>query len=308
MPEFSSIEAVADALRAHQYVSDRGLATSLFLALKMQRPLFLEGEAGVGKTEIAKVLALMLDTRLIRLQCYEGLDVYSAVYEWNYARQILQIRLLEAEGASDKARIEKEIFSQEFLIERPLLQSIKTGPGEKAPVLLIDELDRADEEFEAFLLELLSDFQISIPELGTIKAQTPPRVVITSNRTREVHDALKRRCLYHWIDYPSYEKELAIIEARVPELPAQLARQVVAFLHELRTADLYKLPGVAETLDWSRALLALSKLSLDRETIVDTLGTLLKYHDDIEQVTGSPVETLLEKARLKLAELPDDTN
>jgi MoxR-like ATPase len=274
----------------------------------MQRPLFLEGEAGVGKTEIAKVLALMLDTRLIRLQCYEGLDVYSAVYEWNYARQILQIRLLEAEGASDKARIEKEIFSQEFLIERPLLQSIKTGPGEKAPVLLIDELDRADEEFEAFLLELLSDFQISIPELGTIKAQTPPRVVITSNRTREVHDALKRRCLYHWIDYPSYEKELAIIEARVPELPAQLARQVVAFLHELRTADLYKLPGVAETLDWSCALLALSKLSLDRETIVDTLGTLLKYHDDIEQVTGSPVETLLEKARLKLAELPDDTN
>lgn len=302
MSDYPSIESVENALQSHQYVSDRGLATSLFLSLKMKRPLFLEGEAGVGKTEIAKVLTRMLDTKLIRLQCYEGLDVHSAVYEWNYARQILQIRLLEADGNAAKDSVEKEIFSPEFLIKRPLLQSIDINPGEKPPVLLIDELDRADEEFEAFLLELLSDFQISIPELGTIKAATPPQVIITSNRTREVHDALKRRCFYHWIDYPSYQKELTIIQTKVPELSNQLAKEVVAFLHELRTMDLYKLPGVAETLDWARALVALSKVSLDREIIDNTLGTLLKYHDDINLVSGDPAENLLEKARRKLTE------
>lgn len=307
MPQFPSIESVENALQSHQYVSDRGLATSLFLSLKMKRPLFLEGEAGVGKTEIAKVLTRMLDTKLIRLQCYEGLDVHSAVYEWNYARQILQIRLLEADGNAAKDSIEKEIFSPEFLIKRPLLQSIDINPGANPPVLLIDELDRADEEFEAFLLELLSDFQISIPELGTIKATTPPQVIITSNRTREVHDALKRRCFYHWIDYPSYQKELTIIQTKVPELSNQLAQEVVAFLHELRTMDLYKLPGVAETLDWARALVALSKVSLDREIIDNTLGTLLKYHDDINLVSGDPAENLLEKAKTRLGEIDGTT-
>ena len=306
MSDYPSIESVENALQSHQYVSDRGLATSLFLSLKMKRPLFLEGEAGVGKTEIAKVLTRMLDTKLIRLQCYEGLDVHSAFYEWNYARQILQIRLLEAEGNAAKDSVKKEIFSPEFLIKRPLLQSIDINPGEKPPVLLIDELDRADEEFEAFLLELLSDFQISIPELGTIKAATPPQVIITSNRTREVHDALKRRCFYHWIDYPSYQKELTIIQTKVPELSNQLAQELVAFLHELRTMDLYKLPGVAETLDWARALVALSKVSLDREIIDNTLGTLLKYHDDINLVSGDPAENLLEKAKRKLTETAAD--
>lgn len=303
----NSIEDVQQALSEHQYVADRGLATSLFLSLKMQRPLFLEGEAGVGKTEIAKVLAKMLDTRLIRLQCYEGLDVHSAVYEWNYARQILQIRLMEAEG-SDRDRIQKEIFSDEFLIKRPLLESLEASDDGKPNVLLIDELDRADEEFEAFLLEVLSDFQISIPELGTIEADIPPQVVITSNRTREVHDALKRRCLYHWVEYPTYEKELAIVNAKVPELSAELAREVVAFLHELREADLYKLPGVAETLDWSHSLLALSTTTLDGDVINDTLGTLLKYHDDIARMTGQPAQDMLTKARLKLAEIVERTN
>ena len=295
-----SIESIQSTLGDHQYVADRGLATSLFLALKMQRPLFLEGEAGVGKTEIAKVLAQMLDTRLIRLQCYEGLDVHSAVYEWNYTRQILQIRLMEA-GGKTESNIQEEIFSNAYLIKRPLLQSLEADVSGKPPVLLIDEIDRADEEFEAFLLEMLSDFQISIPEIGTIKAEIPPHVIVTSNRTREVHDALKRRCLYHWVEYPSYEKELAIVQVKVPELSADLAQQVVAFLHELREADLYKLPGVAETLDWSRALNALSKTSLDHETITDTLGTLLKYHDDITQVAGDPVEDMLNKAQLKVA-------
>lgn len=304
---FSSIEDVLEALGAHQYIADRGLATSLFLSVKMQRPLFLEGEAGVGKTEIAKVLANITGARLIRLQCYEGLDVHSAVYEWNYARQILQIRLMEAGGA-DKARIEEEIFSETYLIKRPLLQSIEPDPSGTPAVLLIDELDRADEEFEAFLLELLSDYQISIPELGTIRAETPPYVIITSNRTREVHDALKRRCLYHWVEYPSFEKELAIVRAKVPELSEALAREVVAYLHELREIDLYKLPGVAETLDWSRALVALSRTELDHEVINDTLGTLLKYHDDITRVAGEPAQDLFHKARLKLAKIGEDTN
>lgn len=302
MSVFSTIEDVQKALGNHEYVADRGLATSVFLSMNMQRPLFLEGEAGVGKTEIAKVLSRILDTRLIRLQCYEGLDVHSAVYEWNYARQILQIRLMEAGGA-DHGAIKDEIFGPGYLIKRPLFQSIEAHASGKPAVLLIDELDRADEEFEAFLLELLSDFQISIPELGTIEASVPPHVIITSNRTREIHDALKRRCLYHWVEYPTYDKELAIVQTKVPQLTSELAEEVVAFLHELRNADLYKLPGVAETLDWSRALVALSREKLDHEVINDTLGTLLKYHDDITQVTGPPAQDMLAKARLKLAEI-----
>ncbi|NBC19325.1 MAG: AAA domain-containing protein [Bacteroidetes bacterium] len=258
----------------------------------MGRPLFLEGEAGVGKTEIAKVLATLLDVPLIRLQCYEGLDVHTAVYEWNYARQILQIRLFEASGERSQEAMLDEIFGPEYLIRRPLLQAIEqTDRG--APVLLIDELDRADEEFEAFLLELLSDFQVTVPELGTIQAEEPPVVVITSNRTREIHDALKRRCLYFWIDYPSRDKELAIVKSKVPEVPDKLARQVVSYVQELRHMDLYKMPGVAETLDWSRALLALSKIDLDPETVDDTLGTLLKYHDDITRIRGGASREIL---------------
>ena len=306
MAEFSSIEAVQEGLRTHNYVSDRGLATTLFLSLSMNRPLFLEGEAGVGKTEVAKVLASMLNTDLVRLQCYEGLDVHSAVYEWNYARQILQIRMLEAGTQQDVNVIEKEIYSDAYLIKRPLLQSLE---AESRPVvLLIDELDRADEEFEAFLLEILSDFQITIPEIGTIKAKHPPHVIITSNRTREIHDALKRRCLYHWVDYPSFKKELEIIQTRVPELPGSLAHEVVAFLHELRTTDLYKQPGVAETIDWSRALLALSQTSLTHEVVDETLGTLLKYHDDITKVAGAQSSAILEKAKVRLTEMEKSAN
>uniref|UniRef100_UPI0006D25F94 AAA family ATPase n=1 Tax=Rhodothermus marinus TaxID=29549 RepID=UPI0006D25F94 len=246
-----SIEAVQQALAAHDYVAERSLATTIFLALRMRRPLFLEGEPGVGKTEVAKVLARMLRVPLIRLQCYEGLDVHTAVYEWNYARQLLEIRLAEASGQVDRNRLLAEIFSPDFLIARPLLQAVQQSRDGQAPVLLIDELDRSDEEFEAFLLELLSDFQISIPELGTVRAEVPPVVVITSNRTREIHDALKRRCLYYWVEYPSFEKELAIVRRRVPGLAEQLARQVVAFVQALRREDLYKPPGVAETLDWA---------------------------------------------------------
>jgi MoxR-like ATPase len=287
-----TIEDVQAALEAQHYIAERSLATTLFLALKMGRPLFLEGEAGVGKTEIAKVLATLLDVPLIRLQCYEGLDVHTAVYEWNYARQILQIRLFEASGERSQEAMLDEIFGPEYLIRRPLLQAIEqTDRG--APVLLIDELDRADEEFEAFLLELLSDFQVTVPELGTIQAEEPPVVVITSNRTREIHDALKRRCLYFWIDYPSRDKELAIVKSKVPEVPDKLARQVVSYVQELRRADLYKMPGVAETLDWSRALLALSKIDLDPETVDDTLGTLLKYHDDITRIRGEASREIL---------------
>lgn len=300
MSTYSSIESILEGLRTHQYISERGLATTLFLSLEMNRPLFLEGEAGVGKTEIAKVLAKMLDTRLIRLQCYEGLDVNSAVYEWNYARQMLQIRMLEAESNLDNTAMQQEIFGEAYLIKRPLLQSLE---ADKPVVLLIDELDRADEEFEAFLLEILSDFQITIPEIGTIKAKHPPRVIITSNRTREIHDALKRRCLYHWVDYPSYQKELDIVQTKVPNLPAALAEEVVSFLHELRTTDLYKQPGVAETIDWSRALMALAQDHLDHAVIDDTLGILLKYHDDITKVAGAHSSALLEQARLKLADM-----
>jgi MoxR-like ATPase len=289
-----SIDDVQQALAAQNYVCERSLATAIFLALKLQRPLFLEGEAGVGKTEIAKVLSSLLDRPLIRLQCYEGLDVNTAVYEWNYTQQMLQIRLLEAAGHVNVDQARHELFSPDFLLKRPLLRAIDYADG-KPPVLLIDELDRADEEFEAFLLEVLSDFQVTIPELGTIKAPVPPVVIITSNRTREIHDALKRRCLYHWIDYPDFEKEYGIVLAKVPQAPATLARQVVAFVQELRREELYKLPGVAETLDWITALVALDQEALTEQVVNDTLGTLLKYRDDIQHTQGAAMRQILQR-------------
>ena len=290
----TSIDALQAALAEHGYFSERSLATAIFLALKLQRPLFLEGEAGVGKTEVAKVLASLLDTPLIRLQCYEGLDVSSAVYEWNYPRQMLQIRLLEAAGAVDVPHAQHDLFSSEFLLKRPLLQALES-PGGRAPVLLIDELDRADEEFEAFLLEVLADFQVTVPEIGAIRAATPPVVIITSNRTREIHDALKRRCLYHWIDYPTFEKEYRIVLAKAPAAPELLARTVVTFVQELRRADLYKLPGVAETLDWLAALVALDQTALNEAVVNDTLGALLKYREDIAQAQGGVVQSILQR-------------
>ena len=282
-------------------MADRALATVMFLGLRMGRPVFLEGEAGVGKTEIAKVLAESLGRRLIRLQCYEGLDVSSAVYEWNYSAQMIEIRLAEAVGISDRDRLQEEIFSSRFLIRRPLLQALDGVPGE-APVLLIDELDRTDEAFEAFLLELLSDFQVTVPELGTIKAAAPPIVVITSNRTREIHDALKRRCLYHWVSYPDAERELKIIRARLPSAPEALSREVVGFVQALRTMELFKPPGVAETLDWVSALTELDVIALDPSTVNDTLGVLLKYQDDIARLEGSPARRLIEQVRSGLAQ------
>jgi MoxR-like ATPase len=284
------------SLREHLYVADRGLAISIYLALKLQRPLFLEGEAGVGKTEVAKVLASTLGTDLIRLQCYEGLDATHAVYEWNYARQLLEIRLREASGNGAGDAVAEELFSERFLIKRPLLQAID-GTRERPPVLLIDEIDRADEEFEGFLLELLSDFQVTIPELGTIKAKQPPIVVITSNRTREVHDALKRRCLYFWIEYPDFRKELQIVTTKVPEASRKLAEQVTSFVQELRSIELYKVAGVAETLDWTAALVALDQKELEPSVIDDTLGILLKYHEDVEAVRGEPVKAMLDRIR-----------
>ncbi|HMQ55525.1 MAG TPA: MoxR family ATPase [Anaerolineae bacterium] len=290
--KFTQIDQLHQALLAQNYVADRSLTTAIFLALKLGKPLFLEGEAGVGKTEIAKVLSAILNRPLIRLQCYEGLDVNTAVYEWNYTRQMLEIRLLETAGTISEEAALKKIFGPDFLLKRPLLQAIER-PGGIEPVLLIDELDRADEEFEAFLLEILSDFQVTIPEIGTIKAQEPPVVILTSNRTREVHDALKRRCLYHWIDYPTFEKEYQIVLAKVPDVPDRLAREVVAFVQELRREDLYKLPGVAETLDWIAALVALDRADLSDEIITDTLGVLLKYQDDIQQVRGKVTERIL---------------
>ena len=293
---FTSIDSLQSAMRERKYIAERGLATSLYLALKLKRPLFLEGEAGVGKTEVAKVLALLLDTDLIRLQCYEGLDVHHAVYEWNYTRQMMHIRLLEAQG--ERAN-EAELFSPEFLLRRPLLQAIEQSK-EKPPVLLIDELDRSDEEFEAFLLEVLSDFQITIPEIGTIKTSSPPVVVITSNRTREVHDALKRRCLYYWIDYPSFEKELEIVQTQLPEAPAKLARQITGFIQTLREMDLYKLPGVAETLDWTTALVALDQKSLDPVIVDETLGAVLKYQDDVEKVKGEQARLILDRVKVEV--------
>ena len=279
-------------------MADRGLALSIFLALKLQRPLFLEGEAGVGKTEISKVLSEALGTGLIRLQCYEGLDINHAVYEWNYARQLLQIRLMEAGGAVEGEETSDKLFSEEFLIRRPLLQALDAG-WERPPVLLIDEIDRADEEFEGYLLEMLSDFQITIPELGTFAAPRPPVVVITSNRTREVHDALKRRCIYFWIDYPDLQKEYQIVTSRVPQAPRQLAEQVAAFVQELRTAELYKIPGIAETLDWTAALVALDQRELDPSVIDDTLGIMLKYREDIQSVRGEEVRALLNRAKAR---------
>lgn len=291
----TTIEDVQRAMYAQNYIADRSLATAVFLALKRRKPLLLEGEPGVGKTEIAKVLAAMLNTQLIRLQCYEGIDVSTAVYEWNYTRQMLHIRLMEA-GSINRQEELKEIFGSDFLIQRPLLQAIDPANAQ-APVLLIDELDRSDEEFEAYLLELLSDFQISIPEIGTIKAKETPIVIITSNRTREIHDALRRRCLYYWIDFPTLDKEYAIVLARMPGVPERLARQVCGFVRELRSADLFKAPGVAETLDWISSLLALNQLELVEGAVRDTLGALLKYQDDVLKVGGKDLNKMLQKAR-----------
>jgi MoxR-like ATPase len=294
METMETIEQVQQALLEHRYVTDRSLATVIFLALKLGKPLFLEGEAGVGKTEVGKVLAAMSDTRLIRLQCYEGLDVHNAVYEWAYARQILHLRILEASGA-DRAEMERDLYSRDFLLARPLLQALQSD-GQRSSVLLIDEIDRADEEFESYLLEILSDFQITIPEIGTIQAARPPVVVVTSNRTREVHDALKRRCLYHWIDYPSFDTEFQIVMMKVPDISDRLAYQVVRVVQELRHADLFKPPGVAETLDWGSALLAMNRAELDEATINETLGVLLKYQDDVQRIQGALARDLAKQA------------
>lgn len=298
--EPASIEQTQVLLEQANYVADRALSTTLYLALKMQRPLFLEGEAGVGKTEIAKVLSQTLDRRLVRLQCYEGLDIGSAVYEWNYSRQMLEIRLAEAAGSVDKARLARDVFSEEFLIERPLLQALRSD-DKGAPVLLIDELDRTDEPFEAFLLELLSENQISIPEIGTVRATEPPLVIITSNRTREIHDALKRRCLYHWVDFPAAERELEIVQRKMPGIDQQLSQLLVNFVQRLRQEDLFKLPGIAETLDWADALVQLDQVALDPTTIDGTLGTLLKYQDDIAKVRGSEAARILEEVKLDIS-------
>src|SRR6201987_2142278 len=294
-----SIDSTLKLLSGADYLADRSLATVLFLALKMGRPIFLEGEAGVGKTEIAKVLASTLGRRMIRLQCYEGLDVAAAVYEWNYAEQMIAIRLAEAEGSIDRDRLSHDVFSDRFLIKRPLLQALEPDPA-GPPVLLIDELDRTDEAFEAFLLEVLADFQVTIPELGTVKAEHPPIVVITSNRTREVHDALKRRCLYHWVGYPTAERELAIVRTKVPDVGKKLSEQVVAFVQGLRKQDLFKSPGVAETLDWAAALSELDVVALDPATVSDTLGVLLKYQDDIAKLEGSKVKEMLDEVKSDL--------
>jgi MoxR-like ATPase len=291
------IEAIQDDFRARNYIADRSLATAVFLGLELDRPLLLEGEAGVGKTELAKVLAASLGAKLIRLQCYEGLDVNNAVYEWNYPRQMLEIRLLEARGEAATAN-PHDIFGPEFLIKRPLLQALESSDGTtgEPPVLLIDEIDRADEEFEAYLLEILSDFQVTVPEIGTIKADRPPHVVLTSNRTREVHDALKRRCLYHWIDYPTRQKEFEIVLARVPNAPEGLARDVVGFVHRLREADLTKVPGIAETLDWAAALMSMGAAQLSPEIVDETLGVVLKYEEDIRHVRGDTTRAYLAEA------------
>jgi MoxR-like ATPase len=292
----TSIDETVTLLSGGQYVADRSLATVVFLALRMGRPILLEGEAGVGKTEIAKVLAQTLGRKLIRLQCYEGLDVASAVYEWNYAGQMMAIRLAEAEGGVDRSRLEEDLFSERYLVKRPLLQALApdtAGP----PILLIDELDRTDEAFEAFLLEILSDFQVTIPELGTMKAQDPPIVIVTSNRTREIHDALKRRCLYHWVDYPDATRELAILRARAPGAPERLSKEIVAFVQAIRGQDLFKVPGVAETLDWAAALVELDAVALDPAIVSDTLGVLLKYQDDIQKMQGSAAKALIDQIK-----------
>ena len=300
MKNIDTIDAVQEMLSAQGYVCDRALGVVVFLSLTLGRPLFLEGEAGVGKTEIAKALASGLGRRLIRLQCYEGLDASSAVYEWNFPAQMVAIRTAEASGGADRKALTQELFSDDYLIERPLLEALRPDPA-GPPVLLIDELDRTDAHFEAFLLEALSDFQVTIPELGTICAPEPPIVILTSNRTREVHDALKRRCLYHWVDYPDAEREMAILSARAPEAATALSREVVAFVQQLRTEDLFKKPGVAETIDWAKCLLALDVTTLSPEVIADTLGAVLKYQDDIAKLQGSEAARILEQARASLA-------
>jgi MoxR-like ATPase len=298
-----SVDSTSALLVGGDYIAGRGLATSLYLSLALGRPLFLEGEAGVGKTEVAKVLAARLGRRLIRLQCYEGLDIASAVYEWDYARQMIEIRIAEASSETDRDRLAADVFDPRFLIKRPLLEALDPSP-EGAPVLLIDELDRTDEPFEAFLLEVLADFQITVPEIGTIKAAEPPLVVITSNRTREIHDALKRRCIYHWIDYPDADRELEILRVRVPGAGERLSRQVVAFVQKLRETALFKAPGVAESLDWTRALMALDRTLLDADTVNDTLGVLLKYQDDVERLRGEESARLLAEVERELAAAP----
>lgn len=294
----TTVDAVQQALREQNYIAERSLSTAIYLALRMGKPLFLEGEAGVGKTEVAKVLAGMLDTRLIRLQCYEGLDANHALYEWNYALQLLYLRLMEASRAG-RDEMRAGLFTREFLEARPLLQAIEAGESGKAPVLLIDELDRADEEFEALLLELLSEFQITIPELGTIAASRPPVVVITSNRTREIHDALKRRCLYYWIEYPSFQKELKIVRAKAPDVEPMFARQITAFIQELRSMELFKRPGVAETIDWTAALTALDQHELSPDIVQETIGVILKYQDDITALAGGSLKAALDRARVR---------
>jgi MoxR-like ATPase len=299
-PDPRSIDETHELLSSADYVADRSLATALYLALAMQRPLFLEGEAGVGKTEIAKVVAGALGRELIRLQCYEGLDIAQAAYEWNYARQMIEIRLAEAAGEKSKDKLSQNIFSEKFLIKRPLLRALEGAKG-AAPVLLIDELDRTDEPFEAYLLEVLSDWQLTIPEIGTLKAAEPPVVVITSNRTREIHDAVKRRCFYHWVDYPDAARELEILRRKAPRAAAALSKEVVAFVQRLRSVDLFKLPGVAETIDWANCLVALDRIALDPETVNNTLGVLLKYQDDIERIAGGEAERLVTEARTAAA-------
>jgi len=296
----ATVDATVQLLTAQDYVAERRLATAVFLALKLGRPLFLEGEAGVGKTEIAKVLAAGLSRPLVRLQCYEGLDTSAAVYEWNYPRQMIEIRLAEAAGGVARDALAHDIFTPQFLLKRPLLQAIDPDDG-IAPVLLIDELDRTDEPFEAYLLEVLSDYQVSIPELGVIRARTPPAVVITSNRTREIHDAIKRRCLYHWVDFPDAERELAIVRRKCPRAPERLAREVVAFVQRLRTMDLFKSPGVAETLDWAEALLALDRVALDPQAVTDTLGVLLKYQDDMGALTPAAAARIVAEVQAEVS-------
>jgi MoxR-like ATPase len=293
---YATVDLLERGLRNQKYIADRGLATTLFLTLQLQKPLLLEGEAGVGKTEIAKVLSSLLETPLIRLQCYEGLDAASAIYEWDYPRQMLYLRTIEATGDLDREAARHDLFGEEFLLKRPLLQAIDAA-NERAPVLLIDEVDRADQELEAFLLELLSDFQVTVPELGTIRARHVPIVILTSNRTREIHDALKRRCLYHWIDFPTFEKELRILAAKVPEAPQRLAEQIVTFTQGLREVDLFKPPGMAETLDWTRALLALGSVALQEEVVDDSLGVILKYQEDVDQVRGDVARNLVIRAQ-----------
>ena len=295
---FNSVDSVQTALADQRYIAERSLATAIYLSLRLQKPIFLEGEAGVGKTEIAKVLSALLATPLIRLQCYEGLDASSALYEWNYAHQLLYLRLQETSGAG-QAAMRSGLFTREFLQPRPLLQAVEASAAGQPPVLLIDEIDRADEEFEALLLELLSDFQVTIPELGTIKAGTPPIVVITSNRTREVHDALKRRCLYYWVEYPSFEKELRIVQTRAPHVEPMLARQVTAFIQDLRSLELFKAPGVAETLDWTAALVALDQRELSLDVVRETVGVILKYQDDIETVVKGSLPAILDRAKVR---------